>query len=230
METQIVLPLLTAKEYLGIPLEDVRSKEWISARDIGKGTKRKIGYILDFCIYKNALPVAVIEAKSPLGNAEQAYAEARLYSLEINSSFPTGCNPCSRVIATDGVTLLAGYWDAEPSICANLSEVVVGSSRLDELIILLGDDALLRLGAEASRALRTEGFARPFNQGAGATQIDSSIDPNTFAADLGLRLIHSQKATAVAMATAERKLAASLSYRVAMRRKSFRRQKAFSTR
>ena len=184
METQVVLPLLTAKEHLGIPLEDVRSKEGISARDIGKGTKRKIGYIPDFCIYKHALPIAVIEAKSPLGNAQQAYAEARLYSLEINSSFPTGCNPCSRVIATDGTTILAGCWDSEPAISAKVSDIVVGSPYLDELTALLGDDALSRLGLEASRALRAEGFARPFNQGAGATQIDSSIDPNTFAADL----------------------------------------------
>lgn len=184
VETQIVLPLLNKREYLNIPLEHVRSKEGISARDIGKGSKRKVGYIPDFCIYKYALPIAVVEAKSPLGDSERAYAEARLYSLEINSSFPSGCNPCSRVIATDGETLLAGPWDSEPTIRANLSEVVVGSAQLDELVALLGDDVLTRLGLEASRSLRAEGFARPFNQGAGATQIDSSIDPNTFAADL----------------------------------------------
>lgn len=43
VETQVVVPLLTRAEFLSIPLEDVRSKEGISARDIGKGTKRKIG-------------------------------------------------------------------------------------------------------------------------------------------------------------------------------------------
>lgn len=48
--------------------------------------------------------------------------------------------------------------------------------------------------------------------------------------DLGLRLIQSQNAKAVASATPERKLAASLSYRVATRRKSLSRQKAFSMR
>ena len=108
VETQVVLPLLTAGELLGIPREDVRSKEGISATDIGKGTKRKIGYIPDFSIYKLALPVAVIEAKARSGDVEKAYGEARLYALEINRSFPTGCNPCSRVLATDGATILAG--------------------------------------------------------------------------------------------------------------------------
>lgn len=184
VETQVVIPLLTATEFLGIPLEDVRSKEGISARDIGKGTKRKIGYIPDFCVYKQALPIAVIEAKSPSGDVHQAYGEARLYSLEINRSFPSGCNPCSRVLATDGTVILAGTWDAEPSIRANLSEIVVGSAVLDELRVLLGNSVLQHLGLETSFSIRAEGFARPFNQGAGATQIHSNIDPNTFAADL----------------------------------------------
>ena len=50
--------------------------------------------------------------------------------------------------------------------------------------LILGDEVLSRLGEEASRSLRADGFARPFNQGNGPTLIDSSIEPNTFAADL----------------------------------------------
>ena len=47
---------------------------------------------------------------------------------------------------------------------------------------------------------------------------------------LGSRLNHSQNATAAARLTADRKFLASLSYRVAMRRKSLRRQNMASTR
>ena len=47
---------------------------------------------------------------------------------------------------------------------------------------------------------------------------------------LGSRLNHYQNATSVASATADRKFLASLSYRVAMRRKSFSAQNAFSIR
>jgi len=184
VETQVVLPLLTAGELLGIPREHVKSKKGISATDIGKGSKRKIGYIPDFSIYKHALPVAVIEAKAPSGDVEKAYGEARLYALEINRSFPTGCNPCSRVLATDGATILAGDWDADPAVRGSVADMVVGNSLLDELRLILGNDVLSRLGEEASRSLRADGFARPFNQGNGPTLIDSSIEPNTFAADL----------------------------------------------
>jgi hypothetical protein len=184
VETQVVLPLLTASELLGIPREDIRSKNGISARDIGKGTKRKIGYIPDFSIYKHALPVAVIEVKAPSGDVEKAYGEARLYALEINRSFPTRCNPCSRVLATNGTTVLAGAWDAEPAVRGSVADLTIGSTLLDELKLFLSDEVLSRLGEEASMTLRADGFARPFNQGNGATLIDSSIEPNTFAADL----------------------------------------------
>ena len=184
VETQIVIPLLTGLEFLGIPLEDLRSKEGISARDIGKGAKRKIGYIPDFCIYKQSLPIAIVETKSPAGGLREAYGEARLYTLEINRSFPTKCNPCSRVLATDGKAILAGHWDAEPIISVAVKDLVAGSVALDELRVLLGNAALQRLATEASQQIRADGFVRPLTLGSGATQINSSIDPNTFAADL----------------------------------------------
>ena len=47
---------------------------------------------------------------------------------------------------------------------------------------------------------------------------------------LGFRLVQSQNATAAARLTADRKFLASLSWRVAMRRKSLRRQNMASTR
>jgi hypothetical protein len=57
VETQIVLPLVTKNEYLGIPVEEIRSKNGLAARDIGKGNKRKIGYVPDYCVFKKSLPI-----------------------------------------------------------------------------------------------------------------------------------------------------------------------------
>src|SRR4051794_35844354 len=111
VEAQVVMPLLTQREFLGIPLDEVRSKNGISARNIGKGKKQKVGYVPDFCVYKQSLPVLVVEAKTPVNDVHQAYAEARLYTSEINRSFPHKLNPCSRIIATNGISLLAGHWD-----------------------------------------------------------------------------------------------------------------------
>jgi hypothetical protein len=184
VETQVVLPLLTRGEFLALKSTDIRSKEGISARDIGKGSKRKIGYIPDFCAYRQALPLLVVEAKSPAVDVSQAYGESCLYAGEINRSFPAGLNPCSVVLATNGVELLAGHWDASPEITTTIEELKVGSSVLDVLIGLCGNDALDKIAQPLSERLRSADFRRPFNHGAGQAQILSRIEPNTFAADL----------------------------------------------
>ena len=80
VETQVALPLLTRPEFLGIPADEIRSKEGISARNIGKGAKRKVGYVPDFCVYKQSLPTLIVEAKSPANDPHRAYDEARLYA------------------------------------------------------------------------------------------------------------------------------------------------------
>lgn len=184
VETQVVLPLLTDAELLGFPLHEVRSKKGISARDIGKGKKRKVGYIPDFCVYKYSLPTLVVEAKAPGNDLRQAYAEARLYAAELNSSFPSKINPCCRLLATDGENFLAGAWDAEPSIFGPVERIAPGDQLLDELQAYVGNGSLEHLAKTFSDALQAKGFKRPFNQGAGASQISSRIEPNTFAADL----------------------------------------------
>ncbi|MGU9980463.1 hypothetical protein ACJ4V0_10525 [Phreatobacter sp. HK31-P] len=184
VEIRAIIPLLTRSETLAIPIEDIRSKEQISARDIGKGQKRKVGYVPDFTIHKKSLPVAVIEAKAPSADVTLAYAEARLYALEINRNFPSGINPCCRILATNGQNVLAGKWDAEPELIVSLGELSPGSNALDKLIALLGTKTLDILADNASQALRFSDFKRPFNQGAGPTQIGSRIEPNSFAADI----------------------------------------------
>jgi len=133
VETQIILPLLTRSDLLSIPLGAVKSKTGIAARDIGKGAKRKVGYVPDFFVYMKAVPLLVIEAKSPSNDVHTAFSEARLYALEINRSFPPNVNPCSRILATNGVTLLAGTWDAEPLLSCSISNILPGSAELDRL-------------------------------------------------------------------------------------------------
>ncbi|HEX3810316.1 MAG TPA: hypothetical protein VHW02_11530 [Rhizomicrobium sp.] len=183
VETQVVLPLLTRKELLSIALEDIRSKESIVALDIGKGAKRK-SYVPDFCVYSNSLPALVVEAKSPDNDVLVGYAEARLYAGEINRSFPAGINPCCRIISTNGLDIAAGHWDADPSISIPVVELHPGTTALTNLIALLGAEEITRLIGPISTALRSSDFKRPFNQGAGPTQISRRIEPNTFAADL----------------------------------------------
>jgi hypothetical protein len=184
VESSLLLPLLTRSEFLNLPLDEIRNKQGIAASDIGKGSKRKLGYIPDFCVYKYSIPILVIEAKSPGNDVRQAYSEAGLYALEINKAFRHKLNPCCRIIASNGIELLAGHWDAEPELSIAVDQIVPASTVLDSLISLLGNETLNQIAVPILKSLRASDFKRPFNQGSGQVQIDARIDPNTFAADL----------------------------------------------
>lgn len=188
VETQVVVPLLTDATLLAIPLQDLRSKNSIPPRDIGKGTKRRIGYVPDFCVLKDSFPTFVIEAKSPENDALAAYSEARLYAAEINSGFGKDINPCSRVLSTNGIDLYFGYWDTESLISTTIGKLAERGSDLNSLQESAGNTSLDEWAQEMGRKLRPRLFVRPFNRGAGESQIHSRIEPNTFAIDVATTL------------------------------------------
>ena len=84
VESQIVLPLLTRAEFLGIDLAQVKSKEFLAAFDIGKGTKAKKGYVPDFCVYVLSIPIVAIEVKAPTVPIASAWEEGSLYAHALN--------------------------------------------------------------------------------------------------------------------------------------------------
>jgi len=184
VETQIVLPLLRNQEMLGVDLKCIRSKEHFRPIDLDKGSSKKKGYYPDFGVFIDALPVCIIEAKSPVNDVAEGYREAALYALELNKKFESGVNPCQCLIATNGVELYAGYWDSQAAIKCHVSELAVGSKTLAELQELVGFGSLDSFAKQTNAQIRLEKFKRPFNQGEGPTLINSSVGNNSFAADL----------------------------------------------
>ncbi len=185
VETQVVLPLLTKAELLGVDLECIRSKEFLAAFDIGKGAKTKKGYVPDYAVYILAIPIVAIEVKAPSVDAAIAWEEASLYAHALNRRFRSSINPCNFVLATNGVRILAGKWDDhQPSIDCLVTDLVVGSDKLAQLQHLLGFDQLSRYAGVASASLKLFNFKRPSNQGDGPALLLSKLESNTFADDL----------------------------------------------
>jgi len=184
VETKIILPILQKDTYLGIPNGYIKSKDYLSPRDIDKGGSKKSGYYPDFAVFINSLPVCVIEAKSPENSTQDAYREACLYAHEINRSYPSQINPCCVVIGSNGKTIRAGFWDSDPVVNCPIEDLVVGSKTLSEFQELSSFGVLTVLSDEISSKLRLSDFRRPFNQGEGPALINSKIGSNTFAADL----------------------------------------------
>src|SRR5688572_15968120 len=76
VETQVVLPLLTRAEFLGIEQRWIKSKEFLATFDIGKGAKTRKGYSPDYCVYFLSLPTLVVEVKAPSVAISDAWEEA----------------------------------------------------------------------------------------------------------------------------------------------------------
>lgn len=184
VETQIVLPLLKNREMLGIDLQCIRSKKHFRPIDLDKGSSKKKGYYPDYGVYIDALPVCIIEVKSPINDVAEGYREAALYAYELNKKFDSGVNPCQYILSTNGVEILAGRWDAQASINSPVDEFQVGSRALAELQELLGFESLSLSAKQTSSQIRLEKFKRPFNQGEGTSLINSSVGNNSFAAEL----------------------------------------------
>ena len=185
VETQVVIPLLSRAEYLGIEITNLKSKEFLSSFDIGKGAKQKRGYIPDYCIYVLSLPTVAVEVKAPGVPLSEAWEEGSLYSHAINRRYPAGITPCAFVLATNGIDFAAGRWDVQnPVITGKVSDLIVGSALLVELQSLIGYSQLQRFSGVVNASLKLVGFKRPFNQENGPALISSRLEPNTFAADL----------------------------------------------
>lgn len=73
VEQKLIITLLTSDEWLGIPLDAIHSKQYLPPATIDKGAGRRVGYYPDYSVWIDALPIFVIEAKSPRENFEEGF-------------------------------------------------------------------------------------------------------------------------------------------------------------
>jgi type I site-specific restriction-modification system R (restriction) subunit len=127
VEQKVVIPLLTNAEPdgLGYSYIHYQTKNSLKKLNIDKRNSSKV-YYPDYVILIEGLPLIVIEVKKLNEDLQEAYREARLYALEINSFYKSNINPCSLIMATDGNRLLAGKWDNNtPAINIEVNEWVM---------------------------------------------------------------------------------------------------------
>ncbi len=180
VENRVVWPLLTGIEYLSVPSAQIASKAFIPARDIGKGAALVRGFIPDFLVYASRLPVFAIEAKAPDEPVELAYAQARLYAAEINSSYRSGLNPVQWVLGTNGTQLFFGPWDAQPIVQWSIPKGGLQSGR--ETLEIVAHAGWPTLQAEAARhanLLRRERYVSAAYIFGGQAKLNQQLGPNS---------------------------------------------------
>jgi len=184
VEQKLVYPLLNEKLGLGIPEQFIRTKPFNRAYDIGKGARKRVGFIPDYVIWANSLPTLIVEVKSPKISVADAYEEAQLYAHALNARFATGVNPASFVIGTNGLEILIGNWDAPAHLMYNIRELVTEIGIPEELFKFCGWQTLGEFSAQLLPKLRRSSLTRPYNLAGGQAILRRVVPINAFA--LGL--------------------------------------------
>lgn len=186
VEQKLVWPLLTtaSPNGAGLAAADILTKTNIRRLEINKGTSKKL-YYPDYMVVLAGLPVLVAEAKAPHEDVEQGLTEARLYGGEINALFPSGLNPCIRVIACNGREIQSAPIDtAEPDIRLQFSDISAGSSLFAKLIDVCRRSVLQRHADLIRKQFRKPEYRRAVSFVGGLGFQNEELAPNTFGATI----------------------------------------------
>src|ERR1700732_1896198 len=184
VELKVLIPLLTGANFLDIPLIWVKAKEYLKPTALDKAGGKSIGYYPDYSVWEKALPIMIVEAKSPEVAAELGYREASLYARHLNQQYRSGINPCHFILSCNGSKLLAGTWDSPPTIDVAVEDLGVGSVNLAQLREFCSHAQLENHAAKCAAALRPVRSILPYNRAGGQALINSKKAFNSFAAEL----------------------------------------------
>jgi hypothetical protein len=193
VEQKVIMPLLGGSIYLDVPADKIFTKQYLAPTPLDKAASRVGGYYPDYAIWMRGFPVLIVEAKAPDVPPEVGYREASLYARHLNQSYPTNLNPCRFLIATDGKTLLFGYWDSQPEVVVKVDNLRLGSKDLEHLQQCCHARLLEAHALDCVQRVRARNSVYPYNLAGGQALLHAKLPVNSFAADLSpiLRLYFS---------------------------------------
>ena len=183
VEQKFIYAFLTAPMPIGFGLNDTQilTKHVLRQQLIGKGQKQKY-YYPDYLISIRGIPICVIEAKKPDEVLETAFAEARLYSSEINSKFPHGINSCKFIIACNGHETWVGYFDqAEPVIKLTFDDFSTENKKYVEFLDFCSLEKMFNIANQPYINIRGKSqYNTPVSQLKGKRVQNETIQDNSF--------------------------------------------------
>ncbi|HWK95327.1 MAG TPA: type I restriction endonuclease [Pseudolabrys sp.] len=185
VEQKLILPFLLNASYLGLRNSWVRTKEYMSPTEIDKAAGKRYGYVPDYSIWIDSIPLFIVEAKAPDVAIQVALREARLYAGEINKRYPPGVNPIGFILACNGVEFGFSPWDSEvDTVIALCADVQPGTQLLDIFVQAIGHQAL----QDRAKKLGPHFQKRPFYDVAsfmgGQSRVAQQLGVNDFAEPL----------------------------------------------
>lgn len=188
VEQKFIVELLTTQppEGLGYTTSDFRSKADLRSFVIDKGQSRK-KYYPDYVVILRGLPLLIIEAKAPGADLEEALREAALYAHQVNLLFPQKVNPCSRVVATDGINILAMEWDGGERIEVAMANASAVDDSYSNFIKFARKDTLARDADRIAALIRKQAnYVSPVQLMGGRVVAESTVGENSFGANVSI--------------------------------------------
>ena len=189
VEQKFIIPLLLSRPPLGLNynFSDFRSKPDIREIKIDKGNSLKL-YYPDYVIINSGLPLLIIEAKRPGENLIEAYREARLYCIEINSQFPHDINPCQKIMVTNGENAIGGFFDSDtPSVSLHIDEIDSVNPNFFDFVKFLSKTTVFSSAENILSKLRgSTKFTRPLSILGGKAAQNAELRENSFGNTLSL--------------------------------------------
>jgi len=185
VEQKFIYQVVISKDMgLGYDPSEVRTKSHLFPCEIDKGGGKKGGYFPDYVVYLAGMPLIVIEAKSPNEKSEVGFREAQLYSLELNKKYPSGFNPVSHVISTNGKEILVGKWDSGEYKRITFEDISRGNADYEAFILEFKRDVFLKIADNLRQRVDTIKWHRPLSILGGHGRQNEELPPNTFAIEL----------------------------------------------
>ena len=184
VEQKVIFPLLTDPNCLEIPSASIKTKNYLPAAPLDKEAGKPGGYFPDYSVWEKALPILIVEAKSPDVDVTVGYREASLYARHLNQRYKSDLNPCRFILSCNGHRLLAGYWDSTHELDLVVDDLRIGSSSIESLRAFCRHGVIADYAAKCLAAVRQQGFTKPYVRAGGQATINSKKAFNTFAADL----------------------------------------------
>lgn len=192
VEQKIVYKLLTNEEPSGLGYNSYNVYTKLSLRklDIDKRGNSKL-YYPDYVVIIEGFPLIVIEVKRPNENLVEAFREARLYALEINSLYKTDLNPCRLIVATDGTKLLAGNWDdSSPKYDIKINDWISSNNEFGKFIDEFCFEKQTKIALNLKEIVRTNVvYKRPLNL-LGGKHIQNAERKNSFGETISISYRH----------------------------------------
>ena len=184
VEQKVLWPLLTNPSFLAIPPSSVEGKKYLAPTTLDKNAQKTRGYFPDFSVWEMALPIMIVEAKGPDVPVDVGFREACLYARHLNSQYKHGVNPCTFVIACNGIDLAYGFWDSNTNRSIKVADLRIGSNELETLIKFCHHRLIVVYAAKYLSSIRLARSVQPYTFAGGQALVNSKKPFNSFAAEL----------------------------------------------